>query len=192
MITEIGFRTRLRLGGAAVAVALLASACASSGGNSNSAGGGGGGGTSSSGSAATVETHSGPMGTFLTDSSGKSLYMFASDSATKSNCNGPCATFWPPLTTTGTPHASGSVTSAKLGTITRTDGSKQVTYNGHPLYFYNADTAPGQTNGQGSSNFGGKWWLLAASGSPITSTGGGAASPSSHTSSSGGGGGGWG
>lgn len=185
MITEFGFRRRagLRLGGAAVAVALLASACASSGGNSSA---GGGGGTSSTGSAATVETHSGPMGTFLTDSSGKSLYMFASDSTTKSNCNGPCATFWPPLTTTGAPHASGAVASGKLGTITRTDGSKQVTYNGHPLYTYNQDTAAGDTNGEGSTNFGGKWWLLAASGSPITHSGGGGASSSSSSSSGGG------
>jgi predicted lipoprotein with Yx(FWY)xxD motif len=132
------------------------------------------------------------MGTFLTDSSGKALYMFASDSATKSTCNGPCATFWPPLTTSGAPHASGSVASGKLGTITRSDGSKQVTYNGHPLYTYNADTAPGDTNGQGSSNFGAKWWLLAPTGSPITSTSGGGAPTGSKSSSSGGGGGGWG
>ena len=178
----------------ALGIALLASGCSSSGGKS-----GGGSSPPSASSTASgtvagaagvvVRTHSGPMGTFLTDASGKSLYMFASDTATKSSCSGPCVTYWPPLTTTGAVQASGQVTAGKLGTITRADGSKQVSYAGHPLYYFKLDTAPGDTNGQGSSNFGAKWWLLAPSGAPITSTGGSA--PSSSSSSGGGGGGGW-
>jgi hypothetical protein len=72
-----------------------------------------------------------------------------------------------------------------LATITRSDGSKQVSYDGHPLYLFKEDTAPGDTNGQGSSNFGAKWWLLAPSGQPITSSGSGSASsPSSAPGSS--------
>jgi hypothetical protein len=73
-----------------------------------------------------------------------------------------------------------------LTTITRSDGTKQVVYAGHPLYYYKLDTAAGQTNGQGSDNFGAMWWLLAPSGQPITSS-----SSSSSSSSAGGGGGGW-
>jgi hypothetical protein len=82
------------------------------------------------------------------------------------------------------------VAAGKLGTITRSDGTKQVTYAGHPLYFYKADSAAGDTHGQGLDDFGGKWWLLASSGKPITGSGGGASS-SSSSASSGGGGGGW-
>jgi predicted lipoprotein with Yx(FWY)xxD motif len=175
--------------GAAVAVALLASACASGSGNSGGTSGanpaGGGGGSSAGASGVTVETHSGPMGTYLTDGSGKSLYLFESDSATKSSCNGSCIAYWPPLT--GTAHASGGASAANLSTITRSDGSTQVAYAGHPLYYYKEDGSAGDTNGQGSDNFGAKWWLVAPSGSAITSSGAGSAS----SSSAGGGGGGW-
>jgi len=69
-----------------------------------------------------------------------------------------------------------------LGTITRTDGTKQVTYDGHPLYTFQLDTAAGDTKGQGSNNFGAKWWLLAPSGQPITSTSGGSSSAPSSSS----------
>jgi predicted lipoprotein with Yx(FWY)xxD motif len=169
-------------------VALVASACSSS--KTTSSGGsapaGGGASSGGSGGMVTVETHSGPMGTYLTDGAGRSLYMFAADSATKSACAGACLTYWPPLTASGGVHASGGVSSSKLTTLS---GSKQVVYAGHPLYYYKQDTAPGDTSGQGSTNFGAKWWLLAPSGAPITSTGGG--SSSSSSSSGGGGGGGW-
>lgn len=179
------------LAGAAVAVALFASACASSSSGGNSGGtsaanpAGGGGGSTASASGVSIETHSGPMGTYLTDGSGKSVYEFASDSASKSNCNGACIAYWPPVS--GPAHAMGGVASGKLTVITRADGSKQAAYDGHPLYYYKEDSAAGDTKGQGSNNFGGKWWLLAPSGKPITSSGSGAAS----SSSAGGGGGGW-
>jgi predicted lipoprotein with Yx(FWY)xxD motif len=117
------------------------------------------------------------MGTFLTDGQGRSLYMFASDTATKSSCTGQCLTYWPPVT--GTATASGAAKSSLLGTIASTH---QVTYGGHPLYTYAGDKAPGDTTGQGSDNFGAKWWLLTPSGQPITST-----TTSSGSSSSGGG-----
>ena len=88
--------------------------------------------------------------------------------------------------------------SADLGTITRSDGTKQVTYKGHPLYYYAADTSPGQVTGQGSNSFGAKWWLVAPSGAAITksasggSSSGGSSSSSSGGSSSSSSGGGWG
>ena len=172
--------------GAAVAVALLASACASSG--SGKSGGGtnqaGGGGTTNG---VKVEAHSGPMGTYLTDGSGKSLYVFESDSATKSSCNATCTVYWPPLI--GTAQASGGASAGQLSTITRSDGSKQVAYAGHPLYYYKEDGAAGDTKGQGSDEFGAKWWLVAPTGKAITGSGSGGAASSSSSSS---GGGGWG
>jgi predicted lipoprotein with Yx(FWY)xxD motif len=180
----------LSLGGAVVAAAVLAAACSSSakssGGSSSSSGTPSTSAPAGATNAVSIETHSGPQGTFLTDASGKSLYMFASDTATKSSCTGACATFWPPLTTSAAPTASGGATASMLTTITRSDGTKQVVYAGHPLYYYKLDTAAGQTNGQGSDNFGAMWWLLAPSGQPITSS-----SSSSSSSSAGGGGGGW-
>lgn len=153
--------------------------------------------SASAGKGVEVETHSGAMGTFLTDSAGRTLYLFASDTATKSTCSGQCAVFWPPLVTKGAPEASGGAMSNMLGTITRSGGVKQVTYNGHPLYFFKEDTKPGDTNGQGSNNFGAKWWLVTPTGKSITSAGGSApkASPTktkSGGSGGGGGGGGWG
>jgi predicted lipoprotein with Yx(FWY)xxD motif len=168
-----------RLTGSLLGAAMLVAACSSStkagGGNSQTSTGGGSG-------ASTVQTHSGPMGTFLTNGSGMSLYMFASDTSTKSSCTGACATFWPPLTASATPTASNGATSSMLATITRTDGTKQVTYDGHPLYTFKLDTAAGDTKGQGSNNFGAKWWLLAPSGQPITSTSGGSSSAPSSSS----------
>ena len=182
-----------KLAGVAVALILTASACASGGHSSSKSSTGAAGasasGTMAAGAATTVVAHSGPMGTFLTDSSGKTLYMFASDTASKSTCAAACTGTWPPLATTGTATASGGVDTAKLGTITRSDGTKQVTYAGHPLYYYTGDTKAGDTNGQGSNLFGAKWWLLATSGSPIT--GSGSSSSSGGSSSSSGGGGGW-
>jgi predicted lipoprotein with Yx(FWY)xxD motif len=180
------------LGSAATlaAAAVLVAACSSSA----KAGGGGGGSTSgravsAGGASVTVETHSGSMGTFLTDSAGHSLYLFVADKGGKSACSGSCATYWPPLTAKGAPKASGDAKASLLGTITRSDGSKQVTYAGHPLYTYVQDSAPGDTTGEGSTNFGAAWWLVAPSGQPIE--GAAPASSSASSASGGGGGGGW-
>ncbi|WP_198946248.1 hypothetical protein [Pseudofrankia asymbiotica] len=121
----------------------------------------------------TVATGSGPAGTFLTDGSGKTLYLFMADKAGASTCAGACARAWPPLTTTAAPAASGAALASDLGTIMRSDGTTQVTYHGHPLYYYEDDKKAGQTEGQGSTEFGAKWWLVAPSGSAITTGGSG-------------------
>jgi len=116
---------------------------------------------------AVVMTKTGSAGTYLTDRSGKSLYLFAADSGGKSVCTGACAAAWPPLTTTGKPTAGSGATASMLTTITRSDGTTQVVYNGHPLYYYVADAAAGQTTGQGLNQFGGLWWLVSPAGAAI-------------------------
>jgi predicted lipoprotein with Yx(FWY)xxD motif len=135
-----------------------------------------------------VSTASGSSGTYLTGASGRAAYLWVADSNGKSSCSGACAGVWPPVTTTGTPIASHGVKSADLGTITRSNGTKQVTYKGHPLYYYAADTASGMTKGEGSDSFGAKWWLITPSGSAITSGGSSGAAPAASSSSSAGGG----
>ncbi len=84
-----------------------------------------------------------------------------------SACGGACASVWPPLMTTGKPTAGPGVTASKLGTTKRSDGATEVTYNGHPLYTYAGDSAPGQTSGQGLDDYGAEWYVLAAGGNKI-------------------------
>jgi predicted lipoprotein with Yx(FWY)xxD motif len=90
----------------------------------------------------------------LTDAEGLTLYWFAPDTPTKSACYGSCAAYWPPVT--GAPSAGSGVTGT-LGTITRTDGTTQATYDGHPLYTYVGDSSPGQANGNNLNLNGGLW-----------------------------------
>lgn len=157
------------------AAALIAVGCGSSGGSSS-----GGGSTSPASHAASgneVKTAKIGGAVVLTNSKGFTLYWFSPDTSTKSMCNGTCATFWPPQ--------KGPVTSMGIkgtfGTIKRSDGTVQATFNGHPLYTYKADTSPGQANGNGITLNGGVWHEVTASGSAP-------APKSSHSSSSGGGG----
>ena len=111
----------------------------------------------------------------LTNAKGFTLYWFVPDTSAKSNCNGVCASIWPPVK--GPATAGGGVT-GKLGTIKRSDGSTQATYNGHPLYTYVADSAPGQAKGNGINQSGGIWHEVTVS----------AAAPAASSSSGGGGG----
>jgi predicted lipoprotein with Yx(FWY)xxD motif len=140
-----------------------------------------------SGSGPGIKTVSTSIGTVLTSSKGFTLYWFAPDTATKSTCNGKCAHFWPPVHGPASA-ASGVSLPGKFGTITRADGSVQASYDGHPLYTYRLDRAPGQTKGNGLNLNGGFWHAITPSGGMP----GGAPSPSSSSSSSGGGGGGYG
>jgi predicted lipoprotein with Yx(FWY)xxD motif len=132
--------------------------------------------------AMTVKTGTGTAGTFLTDSNGKTLYIFTADKGTTSSCYGACATAWPPLVTTGSVGVSGAAVAADLGTTQRTDGTTQVTYAGHPLYYFQKDTSAGMTTGQGVQ---GVWFLLAPSGTAIKPP---AAPPPATQPKSGGGG----
>jgi predicted lipoprotein with Yx(FWY)xxD motif len=109
------------------------------------------------------------LGKVLVDGAGRTLYLFEADKGTASACDGACASAWPPLTTKGQPIAGSGVVASKLGTAERSDGTTGVTYDGHPLYRFAGDRAPGQTAGQGSDGFGAEWYVLSPAGSPIDS-----------------------
>lgn len=168
-------KSNLVLALTAAGATLALAACGSSSGPTSSAGSSASNAAATSASPSTrqgavIATSSGSQGTFLT-ASGRALYLWVADPRGQSACSGACAQVWPPLLTKGTPMVSGNASSGDVGTITRSDGTKQVTYKGHPLYFYVTDTGPGMTAGQGSNSFGAKWWLVGPSGSAITSAG---------------------
>ena len=117
--------------------------------------------------AASVALANSNLGKILVDGKGQTLYLFEADKGTASMCDGACASAWPPLTTTGKPSAASGVAASKLGTTKRSDGTTEVTYNGHPLYTFSGDSAPGQTTGQASDGFGAEWYVLSAAGSGI-------------------------
>jgi predicted lipoprotein with Yx(FWY)xxD motif len=110
---------------------------------------------------------SGVPGKALVGSNGRTVYLFQADKNGASACSGACAAAWPPDTVTGAPQAGSGVNQALLGTITRPDGTIQVTYNGHPLYYFSADTSAGAAHGQGVKAFGAEWYVVSASGSKI-------------------------
>ena len=97
----------------------------------------------------------------LTNSKGFVVYWFVPDTSTTSKCTGSCATYWPPVTG---PATAGAGVTGTLGTITRSDGTKQATYDGHPLYTYAGDTAPGKAKGNGLNASGGLWYEMTVSG----------------------------
>ncbi|HZA83520.1 MAG TPA: hypothetical protein VFC13_18980 [Actinomycetes bacterium] len=161
---------------ALAAVGVLAAGCGSNGSGSSSSGGSGGGvhgspGTSSGGNGqsgvAMVKTASSKVGTILVDANGRTLYLFEKDQPNRSACAGACASAWPIDHTSAAPKAGGQVKASLLGTIKRSDGTTQVTYNQHPLYYFVRDTAAGQLNGQGVDAFGGGWDVLSPSGNKI-------------------------
>ena len=149
---------------------LLVAACASSSSSSSSAATSNtpAAGSSSSSSGTTLQSRTISGAAVLTNSAGFTLYWFAPDTSTASKCTGSCATYWPPVKG---PATAGSGVTGTLSTITRSDGTTQVTYDGHPLYTYVGDTAPGQNKGNGQNLSGGKWYEATVSGSaPAAST----------------------
>ena len=158
-------------------IALVAAACGSSSGGTT-----GSGSSASSAAASPVAASSSALktakigsATVLTNAKGFTLYWFAPDTATKSNCNGSCAHYWPPVKG---PAAAGAGVTGTLATIKRADGSVQATWNGHPLYTYVSDTAPGQAKGNGLNLSGGVWHEVTISGA--------AAPAATHSAKSGG------
>jgi predicted lipoprotein with Yx(FWY)xxD motif len=175
--SRVSGRTKLAAGvGGALGAAVLVAACSSGGTSSTGAAASGtpAGASSSNGGSTSggtvIETASSSAGAVLTNGSGRSVYLWAKDTGNMSNCNGACAGAWPAVTTTGSATASGGAKASDLGTITRSDGSKQVTYDGHPLYYFSGDSGPGAATGQGSDGFGAKWWLVAPTGSDVTAS----------------------
>jgi predicted lipoprotein with Yx(FWY)xxD motif len=189
------------------AVALALSACASSGGSSSSAASTPAAGASNPASAAPASAapaSSAPASSasgitlgmktvngtaIVTDAKGLTLYWFVPDTSTTSKCTGSCATYWPPVAgpVTAAPGVTGT-----LGVITRPDGTIQATYDGHPLYTYAGDSAPGQAKGNGLNVSGGVWWEMTVSGAKpaaaTSGTSGGGMTGGGSTTSSGGGG----
>jgi predicted lipoprotein with Yx(FWY)xxD motif len=116
---------------------------------------------------ATIAVRTTPLGRILVDGRGMTLYLFEKDTGMKSTCDGTCAKFWPPVTTTGAAKAGSGLDAGKLGTTARTDGGTEVTYNGHPLYYYAGDKQPGDTTGQGLNAFGALWYVLSPAGKEV-------------------------
>lgn len=116
------------------------------------------------GTAAEVTVASTSLGEVLVDGAGMTLYMFDPDEQGPSTCEDDCAAAWPPLVADGAPVAGDGVDSELLGTVERSDGSSQVTYDGWPLYYFAQDAAAGDVNGQGVNEV---WWVLMADGEPV-------------------------
>jgi predicted lipoprotein with Yx(FWY)xxD motif len=161
---------------AVIPIAALAIAACGGGGNAATAATP----KTSSGASATVGVANSGLGSILVDSTGRTLYLFKADVGAKSACTAACATAWPPLLAKGKPTAGTGLTASELGTITRSGGNRQVTYNGHPLYLFIKDQKPGQTTGQGVTAFGAPWFALTPAGTqdsaPASSSAGGASS----------------
>ena len=152
------------------------------------AGCGGGGATAASappktasGQAATVGISNTGIGQILVNSQGRTLYLFKADQGTKSACTAVCASAWPPLLVKGKPTLGNGINASLVGTATRSEGTTQLTYNGHPLYLFAQDQKAGETNGQGVSAFGAAWFALNSAGNQVS------AQPSSSSTSGGGG-----
>ena len=156
---------RSTLLGPALAVPLIAVAISGCGGSSKASATPST--TTSKAQAASVDVRHTSLGTILVDSQGRSLYLFKKDTGSKSTCYGACAVAWPPFTTSGTPKAGSGAKASLVGTTTRTDGKDEVTYNGHPLYYYAGDSAAGDTNGQDLNQFGAAWYVLSPAGNQI-------------------------
>jgi predicted lipoprotein with Yx(FWY)xxD motif len=138
----------------------------------------------SSGAPARVAVSKSRLGSILVASNGRTLYLFKADVGMQSACTGACTTKWPPFLATGTPTAGAGLTASKLATITRSDGTHQITYNGHPLYLFVKDHGPGDVKGQGVTAFGAAWFALSPSGNQISAV---APSSANRASSAGGG-----
>jgi predicted lipoprotein with Yx(FWY)xxD motif len=159
---------------ALAAVGVLAAGCGSS--NSGSGGSGSGGGlygdssapTTAPSGVATVSATSTSLGMILVDGSGRTLYLFEKDQPNQSACAGACVAAWPVDQSSGTPKVGSGVEASMLGTIKRSDNTTQVTYNQHPLYYYQGDSGAGQENGQGINAFGAKWFVVNSAGAAVT------------------------
>jgi len=116
---------------------------------------------------ATVTTARTGLGRVIADGRGRTLYLFEKDTTARSACSGACAAYWPPLLTSGNTVAIKEAKRSLLGSIRRADGTRQVTYAGHPLYHFSGDTRRGQANGEGLHDFGAGWYALEPSGKKI-------------------------
>jgi predicted lipoprotein with Yx(FWY)xxD motif len=161
-----------------VTAGVLAAACSSGMGTTATAAPAAQGSASSSATVTVTDGH-------LTDGAGRTMYLWVVDPTGKSTCYSACASVWPPVPATGTPTVGPGVDASKISTIKRTDGSSQLAYAGHALYYFAPDKSAGQTTGQGNNGFGAKWWEVNPAGQAITTAGGSSSTaPSTAPSSS--------
>jgi predicted lipoprotein with Yx(FWY)xxD motif len=120
------------------------------------------------GEQATLDVATTGLGQILVDSQGHTLYLFAKDTGSQSECTGACAGAWPPLMATGKTTVGGGADASLVGSTTRSDGSQQVTYAGHPVYLFSGDQNPGDTNGEGVVAYGASWYAMSPAGDQIT------------------------
>jgi predicted lipoprotein with Yx(FWY)xxD motif len=164
-------RRTLVIAAPVAAIALVAAGCGGSyGGGGKKSNTSAAPSTSSKTAAATVDLRKTSLGTMLVGPDGRSLYLFLKDKSGKSTCSGACASAWPPLMTSGKPTAGKGVKASLLTTVKRSDGSTEVVYNHHPLYYYAGDSSPGQTTGEGLTQFGAPWYVLNPKGDKIDKT----------------------
>jgi predicted lipoprotein with Yx(FWY)xxD motif len=162
-------RRWLAIVGATVAIAMVAAGCGGKTSSSSSSAPASSSATANGG--ATVAVKGSTLGAILVDGKGRTLYLFEKDQGTTSSCYGACAGGWPPYTTNGAPRAGAGVSASLLGTTTRTDGKTEVTYHGHPLYYFAGDRKPGDSNGEGLRAFGAEWYVLSAAGNKVEKEG---------------------
>jgi predicted lipoprotein with Yx(FWY)xxD motif len=154
----------LLAGGAVLLTALALAACGGSGKKSGSSGPP----KTAGGKAATIGVSNTGIGNILVSSRGLTLYTFSKDSGTTSTCTGACAVNWPPLRANGKPTVGNGAKTSIVSTTPRSDGKPQVTYNGHPVYLFDGDSKPGDTNGEGLNAFGGTWLAISPSGKSVS------------------------
>jgi len=168
-------RRAILLPAAAVATLLLISACGSADTGTSSSAAAASTPTSAASTSQTqgavIDVGTSSLGPMIVDSRGLTLYLFEADTGNASTCSGACAQTWPPLLTKGAPQAGNGAAAGQLGTTARPDGTKQVTYAGHPVYYYAGDTKPGDTSGEGINSFGAGWDMLTPSGQKIEKPG---------------------
>ncbi len=170
---------KLALNGAIAGAALLVAACGSYGasayGTSTSPSSNGRypgvtsspAGTPAPPATTTIALRNSAVGPILVDGSGRTLYLFQADRTDMSTCNGDCASVWPPLIAHGTPVAAAGINQSLLTTTARKDGSLEVVYNGHPLYYFVSDRQAGDITGEAISSFGAEWYVLSAAGGKV-------------------------
>ena len=150
------------VGAAFVTAACGGTGCSGSYGTSNP-----GSGTPAASGMATVAVANSSRGQILVDSSGRTLYLFEADRAAASSCYDACIGVWPAVVTTGQPVAGPGVNASLLSTTKRKDGTLEVVYNGHPLYYFSGDKKSGDVTGQGLSSFGAAWYVVSPGGTKI-------------------------
>src|SRR4051812_33577505 len=111
------------------------------------------------------------FGKVLVGPNSHTVYLFLKDTGTTSTCTGKCAVAWMPLTSSGQAQAGSGLNQSLFGSTKRTDGTMQVTYGGHPLYYYDDDKKPGMTEGEGKKEFGAEWYAVGADGKKVEKTG---------------------